>query len=281
MGVIGESIRVLHVDDEPDFAEMAASFVERENDSLTVETATSPIGGLDRLAEEEFDCVVSDYEMPGMSGIEFLEAVRDEYPELPFILYTGKGSEAVASDAISAGVTDYLQKEGGTSQYTVLANRIQNSVEKYYAQAELADSEARLALFFEQSPLGVIEWDENFDVVRLNDAAEDVLGYTADELVGRSWKVIVPESDRDGVKKVISEVLANEGGYHSVNRNLRKDGERIICEWHNRVVTDEDGDVVAIFSQFQDITERRRQRQRLNTLIDNVPGIVYRCERLC
>jgi len=278
MDTIGESIDVLHVDDEPDFAEMAATFVERVDDRIEVEIATSASKGLDRLADEDIDCVVSDYDMPGQDGIQFLEAVRQEHPDLPFILYTGKGSEEVASDAISAGVTDYLQKGTGTSQYTVLANRIRNSVEKNHFRTALADREKRLNLLFEQSSIGVIEWTENFEFHRLNDAAEDILGYSESELTGRSWEVIVPEPDRDEFEDVVSELLENKGGFHSINENVRKDGDRIICEWHNRVVTDPDGDVAAIFSQFIDITERRRRKRQLNTLIDNVPGIVYRCE---
>jgi DNA-binding NtrC family response regulator len=54
--------------------------------------------------------------MPGVDGLEFLASVREEYPDLPFILFTGKGSEEIASEAISRGVTDYLQKETGTDQ---------------------------------------------------------------------------------------------------------------------------------------------------------------------
>ncbi len=101
-------IRILHVDDEPDFADLAGTFLERDDDRFTVETATSADEGLESVDDRPPDCVVSDYNMPGMNGIEFLQAVRVEYPDLPFILFTGKGSEAVASDAISAGVTDYL-----------------------------------------------------------------------------------------------------------------------------------------------------------------------------
>ncbi|PSQ12972.1 hypothetical protein BRC98_02360 [Halobacteriales archaeon QS_7_68_65] len=87
------AVRVLLVDDEPDFAELVADFLERENDQFTVVTATSASEGHDRLAEENPDCVVSDYEMPDRNGIEFLEAIREEYPDLPFILFTGRGSE--------------------------------------------------------------------------------------------------------------------------------------------------------------------------------------------
>jgi PAS domain S-box-containing protein len=271
-------IRVLHVDDEPDFAGLAADMLEREDGRFAVETATSASEGLDRLAAEDFDCVVSDYDMSGQNGIGFLETVRAEHGDLPFILYTGKGSEEVASDAISAGVTDYLQKETGTGQYPVLANRIGNAVEKYRAQTELEDREKRLNLFFEESPMGVVEWDENFDFVRLNDTAEEILGYDEAELEGGSWERIVPESDRDSVEEVVSDLLEAEGGNHSFNENVRKDGQRIICEWHNRVVTDENDEVVTIFSQFQDVTDRERRRaelQEYETIIDSLTDAVY------
>lgn len=126
----GQSIAVLHVDDDSDFVDMAASFLERENERITIETALNASDGLSRLTEDGFDCVVSDYDMPGKTGIEFLQTVRQTHPDLPFILFTGKGSEEVASDAISAGATDYLQK-GGTERYALLATRIQNAVEQY------------------------------------------------------------------------------------------------------------------------------------------------------
>jgi PAS domain S-box-containing protein len=134
-------VRVLHVDDEQDFADVTAEFLEREDERLRVETATSTADGLDRLADSEFDCIVSDYDMPGQNGIDFLRAVREDSPNLPFILFTGKGSEAVASDALSAGATDYLQKGRGTDQYELLTNRITNAVEQYRATQRAAASD--------------------------------------------------------------------------------------------------------------------------------------------
>ncbi|WP_436903503.1 PAS domain S-box protein [Halovenus halobia] len=124
-------IQVLHVDDDPAVTEITAEVLERERDRLDVDTAHSASEGADTLAAESFDCIVCDYQMPGQTGLEFLETIREEYPELPFILYTGRGSEAVASDAIAAGATDYLQKASGTEQYELLANRIENAVEQY------------------------------------------------------------------------------------------------------------------------------------------------------
>ena len=130
-------VLVLHVDDDPSFAELTATFLETEEPRLSVVTVGDADAALDRLEAGDVDCVVSDYDMPGRNGIELLETVRERDPDLPFVLFTGKGSEEVASDAVSAGVTDYLQKEPGTDQYTVLANRIVNVTEKRRTEADL------------------------------------------------------------------------------------------------------------------------------------------------
>lgn len=266
------SIRVLLVDDDQNDANLTATAVEREDSRIQVETVQGTQAGLERLANDSFDCIVADYDMGEENGIAFLKRVRESQPHLPFILYTGKGSEEIASEAISAGVADYLQKGGGPSQYPVLANRIINAVEQERARQELAASQERLSMFFEQSPLGVIEWDETFSVVRMNEAAEEILGYDEAELRGSSWEQIVPSSDREAVEEVVSELLEAQGGYQSRNENVRADGTHIICEWHNRVVTDENDEVLSVFSQFQDVTEK----QRFASVVTNLHDVASR-----
>jgi len=260
---MGTPIRVLHVDDDSAFAEMTAEFLEREDERFDVQTAGGAAEGLERVRAGGIDCIVSDYDMSRQNGIEFLEAVRENHPDVPFVLFTGKGSEEVASEAISAGVTDYLEKGGGPSQYTVLANRVGNAVEQYRSRRELEASRERLSLFFEQSPLGVIEWNAEFKIARVNEAAVEILGYDAEELLGKSWRWIIPDTEVERVGDVVDALLANRGGYRSVNENVRADGERIVCEWHNRIVTDDDGNMLAAFSQFQDVTEREKREERL------------------
>ena len=257
------TIAVLHVDDEPGFGELTAAYLEREDERLDVTVATSVDEGLERLDETRFDCIVSDYDMPGQNGLEFLATVRERWPDLPFVLFTGKGSEEVASEAISTGVTEYLQKETGTGQYAVLANRVTNAVEQHRATAALEDSQRRLSLFFEQSPLGVLEYDEEFNIVRVNEVGQEILGYSEEELVGETWELLVAEESYDDVDAVTTDLARQSGGYQSVDENVRKNGERIVCEWHNRIVTDDDGDVVSIVSLFQDVTDRTAHEAQL------------------
>jgi CheY-like chemotaxis protein len=94
------------------------------------------------LESRDVDCIVSDDQMPEMDGLEFLRLVREGYPDLPFLLFTGRGSEELAGEAISAGVTDYLQKESGTEQFTVLANRIGNTAPRSGSRRRTAVSGA-------------------------------------------------------------------------------------------------------------------------------------------
>jgi len=127
---MGDSIRVLHVDDDPQLGDLVKSFLQTEADRIRVETTVGPAAAFDRLAEQEFDCIVSDYKMPHKNGLEFLAEVRERHGDIPFILFTGEGSEKVASEALTKGATDYLQKQSGTNQYELLANRIHNAVER-------------------------------------------------------------------------------------------------------------------------------------------------------
>ena len=195
---MSEPIRVLHVDDDPDFADMAATFLEREDDRFEVLTATGVDAGLDRLVEEGVDCVVSDYDMPGRNGIEFLETVRSERPKLPFVLFTGRGSEEIASRAISAGVTEYLQKRGGTDQYTVLANRIANSVRAFRAETAVTRSEERYHNLVDTAPIPIIVFDRRREMVYSNDAAVEFFhADTPADLDGRTVTDFLHPDDRE------------------------------------------------------------------------------------
>ncbi|MEF8841449.1 MAG: GAF domain-containing protein [Haloarculaceae archaeon] len=136
-----DPIRVLHVDDDRSFGELTARLLEREDDRLDVTSVASVDAGLDVFETEPVDCVVSDYDIPGTDGLAFLEAIRDRDEEVPFVLFTGEGNERVAGEAISTGVTDYLQKTTGGDQYAVLANRVTNAVAAYRARRRAARQE--------------------------------------------------------------------------------------------------------------------------------------------
>ncbi|MDT3433850.1 ATP-binding protein [Haloarcula sp. 1CSR25-25] len=131
-----DRIRVLHVDDDPAVVDAATGALEQEHCGITVETAATVADGLERLDEGAFDCVVAGYDLPERTGVEFLDAVRKRAPDLPFVLFTSEGSEAAASDAISAGVTEYLRVDGGADPYARLAHSVVDAVERTVDRTE-------------------------------------------------------------------------------------------------------------------------------------------------
>lgn len=259
-------IRVLLVDDDPDLATITATYLQREDDQFTVETAIGAEAALERL-DDRIDCVVSDYEMPEKTGIELLEAVRQTYPDLPFILYTGKGSEEIASDAISAGVTDYLQKERGSGQYAVLANRIENAVEAYRSETLLTRRTRRLERLISNLP-GMVyrcrnepEWP--MEAVEGEVAA--MTGYEAESLehgdVQWGSDVIHP-ADRETVWDDVQNSLDERGRFELSYRIRTRDGETRWMWERGRGVYD-DGDLTRIEGFITDVTERERRESRL------------------
>ncbi|WP_435358819.1 response regulator [Haloarchaeobius sp. DFWS5] len=126
--VANEEIKVLLVDDAPDFVSAVADLLEREHDDLDVLTATSAPDAFTVLKNEHIDCIVSDYKMPAIDGLEFLDAVRDEYPGVSFIMFTNKGSDWAADEAVAIGVNDYLQKEANPEGYEKLVASIRSAV---------------------------------------------------------------------------------------------------------------------------------------------------------
>jgi CheY-like chemotaxis protein len=129
VGAADDDVRVLLVDDDDEFANLAAEFISQEHDNVRLETRTDPTAGLERLQRSPaIDCVVSDYRMPPTDGIAFFEDVRELNPEIPFLLFTGRGDEEIAAEAIQAGVTDYVRKKGTAAQFAFLVDRIRQAV---------------------------------------------------------------------------------------------------------------------------------------------------------
>ncbi|SEW02743.1 hybrid sensor histidine kinase/response regulator [Halobacterium jilantaiense] len=254
-----ERVRVLHVDDEPGFAELAGEFLEREDDRIEVVTATDAEAGLAVLESEPVDCVVSDYDMPGRNGIEFLEAVRESHPELPFVLFTGKGSEAVASDAFSAGATDYLQKEGGTDQYTVLANRVSNYVETASAEAQ----RKRQLNAIEAAREGIAILDADGEFIYVNEAYTDIYGYDRGELLGEHWALLYPDDEVSYASDVILSGVDEQGSWHGESVGERADGSTFV-EDHTVAATDEGEFVCTV----RDVSARKQRERALAALHD-------------
>jgi DNA-binding NtrC family response regulator len=99
---------ILVVDDEKNIRLMLSQSLA--SDSMTVETAVNAEEALQKLAESNYDLMLLDLRMPGMDGMQMLERVRAEKPDLPVILLTAHGTVETAVKAMRGGAVNFLQK---------------------------------------------------------------------------------------------------------------------------------------------------------------------------
>jgi diguanylate cyclase (GGDEF)-like protein/PAS domain S-box-containing protein len=124
----------------------------------------------------------------------------------------------------------------------------------------------RISSHFENTPLAIIEWDAKFHVQRWSKQAERIFGWTEAEVIGKSinqWR-FVSDDDAQQLEKVTARMLNGaESHATSLNRNYRKDGRTIWCDWYNSILRDDAGHVVSILSLAQDVTARVQAEERL------------------
>ena len=268
---VRSEIRVLHVDDDPSVLDLTSVFLDRELESVSVTTETAPEDALKRLESEQFDCVISDYDMPGATGLELFEEIRADHQLLPFVLYTGKGSEEIASQAVNAGVTGYFQK-GGPDQQRRLANRVKQAAEEYHAKIE-ADRYSTVLRALEY-PIYVVDETGVFSYV--NDAMVDLTGYEREEIIGSGTDLIKGEEAIAEAEDELGSILSRTGpdiSQFEVDIES-KDGGTVPCRDHMAVLPyegDEFRGSVGILRNIQSEKRQKAELERKTRAMDEAP----------
>ncbi|KAB1186870.1 MULTISPECIES: PAS domain S-box protein [Haloferax] len=277
-------IRVLLVDDERAFAATTAEGL-RTHGEMDVVSVCSPSAALDRLSTSSVDCVVSEYAFDETTGIDFLRTVRESHPALPFILFTRHGSETVASDAISAGVTDYVKNGQNESNESVaaLVDRIEAAVAASPLPADGTGLRQWYEAIVEQSPVGLYLVHDGF-LVYANDYFLTLLGCGASDAIGQPLADLVAESDRQLV-----EDRLGPGTYDSLDSVTytidaeTKDGRPISMETTGRHVSLGGDDIVVgaatdITARLASEREIRRSEPITRQIISSLPDMVFLSE---
>lgn len=279
-----ERVRVLYVDDDPALRDLIATHLERENERFEIVTAADAGQGLARVESGRIDCVVSGHELPGMDGLAFLEAVRRAHGDLPFLLYTARGSEDFARRALSAGASDYVRKRPGAEPYALLANRIERSVGKARAERRLTASDANLRQLLAETPASVCIISEGtFDHV--NESAVATLGRRdVDDLLGRDALAFVHPDDREAVGDALDRATGGrpEGTARLGWRVADGDGDGTARHLEGKVSPVEWDGEPAVLVIARDVTgqvehrrELRKNERKYAQILDHLESVVW------
>ena len=149
-------ISVLYVDDEECLLDICQAFLSRSA-GIAVDTAPSVDDGLKAMEGKEYDAIISDYEMPGKNGIDFLKILRAREDRTPFLIFTGKGREEIVIDAFESGADYYVQKGGEPkSQFAELAHKVMTAVRRRQNECALETSNSLLKATLEATADGIV-----------------------------------------------------------------------------------------------------------------------------
>jgi len=177
-------INTLLVDDERSLLEQAKIFLERVSQEIEVSTVSSAKKALETIDENNFDVIVSDYQMPEMDGLEFLEEIREKRGwNIPFIMFTGKGREEVAMKALNLGADRYIKKEGNPKdQFEFLAHAINRENKQYKTKREKKEREKKVKKLYEAS-IEISNYDSEEKVYdHVLDSFKDILDFQASSI---------------------------------------------------------------------------------------------------
>jgi PAS domain S-box-containing protein len=249
-------ISVLYVDDEPGLLEIGKLFLEQSG-QFSVDILTSAQAALAQIYSKTYDAIISDYQMPGMDGIDFLKKVRTSGNTIPFILFTGRGREEIVIQALNEGADFYLQKGGEpVSQFAELEHQVIQAVKRKRAENELAKSEEKYRRIVDTAEEGVWQMDKNFDAVYVNRRMAEMLGYTPEEMLGRNLESFVAAEDlADQTARMEERRQGKRGRYE--RRLMTKDGSIRWMQVSATPLVDPQGRFMGSFAMYSDITERK------------------------
>jgi PAS domain S-box-containing protein len=278
-------IAILYVDDEPDLLEIGKLFLERSGE-FGVDIITSAPDALILMEAKAYDAIISDYQMPGMDGIEFLKEVRNSGNTIPFILFTGRGREEIVIQALNEGADFYLQKGGEPlSQFAELAHQVRLAVQQRRAEASVRAHERREADILNFLPDATFAIDTAGKILAWNQAMEELTGVKFSEIAGKDKYEYALRLYNERRPILIDLILVpdeeiEKGRYlYTIRENKmltaesefeKPDGTQVHLWGKASLLFDQNGNIAGAIESVRDITEHRRSETELRAAYEQI-----------
>jgi PAS domain S-box-containing protein len=293
-------ISVLYVDDEPELLKLCRIFLEQTGE-VRVDTVESARDALEQLSKTPYDAIISDYLMPETDGISLLKSIRQRDPDIPFILFTGRGREEVVIEAVNNGADFYIQKGGDPKvQFVELMHQVRQAVNKRRAERDLRESEKRLTDIINFLPDPTFAIDREGKVIAWNRAIEELSGIPAADMLGKGdHEYAMPFYGHrrpmliDLPFEPEEQILEQYTGIRRENKILIAEtdlphprGKQLTLMGKTSPIYDRQGGIAGAVESIRDITACKQAEEALRSsesqyrsIVENMQDMLYRTDR--
>jgi len=254
-------LHILHLEDDPNDAALVQSTLEAGHITCATTCVQNRADFVAALERGGFDLILSDFSIPAFDGLSAMAIVRARWPELPVILVSGTLGEERAIDALKGGATDYVLKTHLTRLVPAVRRAMQEVAEHFESrrvEEKLRETEQRLRIVFDESPLGIALVGVDGRSVLTNAALQKMLGYTDEELIRMPFADFTHPDDRSTDQELYRQLIQGaRKSYQIEKRYIRKDGQMVPARLSVSVAREVEGRVEYAIGMVENITEHR------------------------
>ncbi len=291
---MNEPITVLIIDDGAEDRESYISLLKKIPDSTyRYMEACDGKSGLELIISRAFDCILLDYSLPGMGGLDVLRSIRTFNQYIPVIMLTGQGNESVAAESIKEGAHDYLIKSNLSSEklHEVIkaaitqANLRRNIADIKYQMhqttMELAQSEERYDLAVQGMSVGLWDWNIETNELYWSKRFRDIVGVNASDFIPHydEFANRLHPDDKEAVLKALFGHIENHTPYNVEYRLRCNDGNYVWIHACGQAKWNSQGKAVRMVGSVNNISDRKNLEIERKKLISELTDSNSELER--
>ena len=254
-------IHVLHIDDNLMDRKLVKDALLKEHHAFELVEADNREKFEHLITENDFDIILSDFNILGFDGLQVLQIVKEKQPDVPVIIVTGTGSEEVAIKAMKMGASDYVIKSvkhirglGPTIEMVLKNRRIREEREK--VQLALRNSEEKFRKIFENTQDVFYQVEKNGTILEISPSITRLSEYEREELIGKSSNVFY--YDLEERKQLLDHIEEKGEVWDYEVRIVTKSGEIKYVSVNAHALLNENNEPIGIEGSLRDITERKQ-----------------------
>jgi PAS domain S-box-containing protein len=204
---MSQMLRILLIDDNPDDRTLVVRELRRSFSDLDIQQIAEAEGFAQALQIDNFDLVITDYQLRWTDGLTVLRTIKSYWPDCPVVMFTATGSEEVAVEAMKAGLNDYVLKS--PKHFTRLTAAVRLALDQAQQRQALKEAETRYQSLFDGVPVGLYRSTPAGQFLDANPALVQMLGYP----------------DRESLLAInMAHLYINAEEYHLWQTKVERDG---------------------------------------------------------